>query len=137
MEDTKELYQKYLDKHYINVPEQCKCGNKKLTLSKNNRVKNLRYCFRCSQKKYKKIYSLYNNSFFEDFKSFQIKDILLVFRCFMDYKFNSIETRNYLTNTMNIIISEPIIKKIYKKIRKYIYLYYILEYASEVVFREN
>ena len=41
MEDTKELNQKYLDQHYINVPEQCQCGNKKLTLSKNNKVKNL------------------------------------------------------------------------------------------------
>ena len=137
MEDKKELYQKYLDKHYIKAPEQCQCGNKKLSLSKNNRVKTLGYCFRCTRKNCKKIYSIFNNSFFEDFKSFHIKDILEVFRCFIDYKFNSIETKNYLSNIMNIIISERIIKKIYRKIRRYIYLYFTLEYLSEVVGREN
>ena len=137
MEDKKEIYQKYIDKHYIKAPEQCQCGNKKLALSKNNRVKNLGYCFRCTRKNCKKIYSLFNNSFFEEFKSFQLKEILAVFRCFIDYKFNSIEAKNYLSNTMNIIISERIIKKIYKKIRKYIYLYYTLDYASEIVGREN
>ena len=45
MEDKKEIYQNYIHKHYIKVPEQCQCRNKKLALSKNNRVKNLGYCF--------------------------------------------------------------------------------------------
>ena len=100
-----------MEKKYLNPPDKYKCWNKKLILSKNNRIKTFGYCFRCSKKNYKKVYLLYNNSFFEDFKNIQIKDIIEVFRCFIDYIFNSIEVKNYLVNTKNIIISDPIIKK--------------------------
>ena len=106
-----QVYQKLLEKKYLNPPDKCQCGNKKLILSKNNRIKTLGYCFRCPKKNCKKIYSLYNNSFFEDFKNIQIKDIIEVFRCFIDYKFNSIEAKNYLVKTKNIIMSDRIIKK--------------------------
>ena len=132
-----QVYKNIFEKKYLNPPDKCQCGNKKLILSKNNRIKTLGYCFRCTKKNCKKVYSLYNNSFFEDFKYFQIKDIIEVLRCFIDYKFNSKEAKNYLGNTKNIIISENIIKKIYNKIRKYIYLYYTLEYTSEIVGSEN
>ena len=62
MEDKQEIFQILLEKQYINAPEACQCGNKKLILSKNNRNKTFGYCFRCTKKNYKKTYSL-NNSF--------------------------------------------------------------------------
>ncbi len=66
-----------------------------------------------------------------------MKDIIEVFRCFIDYKFNSVEARNYLLNKKNIFSSEKLIRKIYNKIRKYIYFYCTLDYSTESIGSES
>lgn len=54
-------------------------------------------------------------------------------RCFIDYKFNVNEAKNFLKNTRRYEISEIHIRNIYTKARKYIYLYYIAEYEAEML----
>jgi hypothetical protein len=123
MEQLENDLNYYIKKNFIKPPEICQCGNTKIYLNKYSKYKINPFCFRCSKNKCKKIHSLLENSFFKDFKFLAISLSMDIFKCFIDFNFNSKEAYNYLTNTKGYTISEALIRKFYTKIRRYIYIY--------------
>lgn len=137
MENRNQKNEYYINKKLIIPPEQCICRNKRINVNKFTRNKNNGFCFRCTRKTCKKIIPLTKGSFFEEYKLKSISEILEIFKCFFDFKFNVHEAFNYLTNTKKLVVSETFIRNVYDKIRKYIYYYYIIEYSTEKFGEEN
>lgn len=69
MESLKDQINYYVENHFINPPEICTCGNKKITLNQLKKNKVNPFCFRCTKKNCKKIYPLLEKTFFSDFKN--------------------------------------------------------------------
>ena len=80
--------------------------------------------FCCSKSKCKKIYPLLENSFFKDFKFIPISVSMDIFKCFIDFNFNSKEAHNCFTNTIGYTISEALIRNFILTLEK-IYIYII------------
>ena len=91
------------------------------------------FCFQCIRHRYKKIYNFTKGSFFDEYKQKHIEEIIEIFKCFIEFKFNVTAAYNYLRNTRHINLSEAFVRKVYDKIRKYIYYYYLLEYNTEFI----
>ena len=95
MEGLNDHINYFVEKHFINPPDFCICGNRKITLNKFRKNKINPYCFRCTKKICKKIYTLLEKSFFSDFNKTPLLVLMDTIRCFIDYKFNVIEAKNF------------------------------------------
>lgn len=79
------------------------------------------FCFRCSRKNFKKIFPLFDRSFFEPFKKTNLDLPMEILKCFIKFKFNCKEALNYLSNINHYTVREKFILDFYTAIREVIY----------------
>ena len=94
-------------------------------------------CFRCTNNKCRKKFSILKNSLFAKFPQIKLRDLTEIINCFICLEFNTKKAFTYLKENKNVSISQNTLSKIYKKLRNIIYQYMKIVYNSEVISTVN
>ena len=137
LNDEYELASKLKDLGILRGPDQCICGNNRLNIQKlkSNRPSGIVY--RCTNYKFKGIYNIRKDSFFEPFTKLTLNIVLEVVKYMLCKEMNIEKTKIYLDNTIKEKISKPTIRKIFKNVQNIIKKYFEIEYVNEIFVEFN
>ena len=122
---------------FLPGPGKCSCESESFSIRIDNSNFTSGICFRCTNNKCRKKFSIRINSLFAKFPQIKLRDLTEIINCFICLEFNTKKAVTYLKENKNVIISQNTLSKIYKEFRNIIYQYMKIVYNSEVISTEN
>ena len=103
---------------FLPGPGKCSCESESFSIQIDNSNTTSGICFRCTNNKCRKKFSILKNSFFAKFPKIKLRDLTEIINCFICLEFNTKKAVTYLKENKNVIISQNTLSKIYKELRK-------------------
>ena len=122
---------------YLPGPIKCSCGETNFNINNDSSNHTSLCCFRCSNYKYRKKYSIRINSFYSLFSFTLLRIVSELISCFICKEYNVEKALKYVAGSLNYNISNKLIYKIYREMRIIIHKYMRFVYETEIFAKEN